>query len=116
MHANEIVGVHDGMNESVQENRQVDITIVIDVRIEPIKEEDGNVVVDVQEAQLTPLLSRDNEDGIPKIPDFGNVKEPEQVGHRWVYLFVSDAGRDGVAVAVGEKERFQSHVSAQHDL
>lgn len=116
VHANEIVRVHDGVNESIQEDRQVHITIVVDVRVEPIKEKDGNVMVDVQEAQLTPLLSRDNKDGIPKIPDFGNVKEPQQVGDGWTHLLVPNTGHDGVPISVGEKERFEGHVRTQHDL
>ncbi len=110
VHADKVVRVHDGMNESIEKDGQVDITIVIDVRVEPIEEEDGNVMVDVQETQLTPLLSGNNKDGIPEIPHLGNVKEPQQVGDGRIHLIVSDTRGDGVAVPVGQKERFEGHV------
>ena len=77
VHADEVVSVHDGMDESVQENSEVYISIVLRVSIEPVEQKDGEMVVDVKERKLSPLLSNDNEDGIPEIPDLGHVKEPE---------------------------------------
>lgn len=37
------------MNEAIEHNRQVDITIVENVSIEPVEKENGDVVIDVQE-------------------------------------------------------------------
>lgn len=49
MHANEIVRVHDRVNETIQDDGEVNITIIIHMRVEPIKEKDGNMVVHVKE-------------------------------------------------------------------
>ena len=37
VHADEVVGVHDGVDESVEENGYIDVTIVENVRVEPVK-------------------------------------------------------------------------------
>jgi hypothetical protein len=71
VHADKVVRVHDGVNESIQDNRQVNVTIVVDARVEPVKQENGQVMVHVQETELTPLLAEDDKDGIPKVPDLG---------------------------------------------
>jgi len=112
-----IIRVHDGVNESIQQNGQIDVTVVVDVRVEPVKEEDGRVVVHVQETQLPPLFAQDNKDGVPKVPDFGNVKEPQEVRHgRMLRVVVVTGFENGVAVAVGQQTGFDRHVRAQHDL
>jgi hypothetical protein len=71
VHADKVVRVHDGVNETVQDNRQINVTIVVDARVEPVKQENGQVMVHVQETELTPLLAEDDKDGIPKVPDLG---------------------------------------------
>ena len=77
MHANEVVRVHDGVDESVQSDGEVNVTIVVDVRVEPEAKESGYVVVDMKEGQLPPLPTNDNKDGVPEIPNLGHVKEPQ---------------------------------------
>ncbi len=37
VHADEVVSVHDGVDESVEKDGHVDITIIENVRIEPVK-------------------------------------------------------------------------------
>jgi hypothetical protein len=74
VHANEIVGVHDGVDESVENNREIDVTIVVGLSIEPVEKENSDVMIDVQKGKLSPLLSNDNENGIPKVPSFGDVE------------------------------------------
>ena len=81
MHTDEVVGVHDGMNEGVQENGEEYITVVLEIDVKPAYEDDGCVVVYVQEGQLPPFLSNDHEDCVPQIENFANVKQPEYVGH-----------------------------------
>ena len=88
MHADKVVSVHDGMNESIQYNGQENISIILSLGIEPVEEEDGEMMVDVEERKLSPLLSQDNENGVPEIPNLRNVKQPEKVGNRWVDLIV----------------------------
>jgi hypothetical protein len=77
VHANKVIRVHDGMDETIQGDGQVNVTIIINVRVEPIKEKNGRVMIDMQKGQLTPLFTNHNEKGIPKVPDLGNVKEPQ---------------------------------------
>jgi hypothetical protein len=77
VHANEVIRVHDGVDKAVQDDGQVNVTIIIDMRVEPIKEKNGRVMIDMQKGQLAPLFTNDNENGIPKVPHFGNVKEPQ---------------------------------------
>ena len=44
-----VVGIHDGMDEAIQQNRYKDITIIIDIGIQPIKQKDGCVMIHMQE-------------------------------------------------------------------
>lgn len=74
MHANEVVSVHDRVDETVQDDCEVNVPIVEHIRVEPVKEEDGDVVIDVQERKLSPFLSENNENGIPEIPNFGDIE------------------------------------------
>jgi hypothetical protein len=116
MHADEVVSVHNSVDESVQKNGEVNVSIVVDVGVEPVEEEDGDVVVNVQERKLPPLLSQDNKNCVPKVPNLSNVKQPQEIGKRRIISNVSHTRSDTVAVAVGQQERFDCHVSAEHDL
>ena len=48
MHADEVVSVHDSMDEPVKGDRKVNVTIVENICIEPVEEENGGMVVNVQ--------------------------------------------------------------------
>ena len=61
MHANEVIRVHDRVDETVEHNGQVDVSVVVENRVEPVEEEDCRVVVDVQERELLGLLAQHNE-------------------------------------------------------
>ena len=74
VHADEVVGVHDGVDEAVEEDGEVDVSVVVDVGVEPVEEEDGGVVVNVEEGELAPLLADDDEDGVPEVPDLYAAK------------------------------------------
>ena len=74
VHADEVVGVHDSVDEAVEEDGEVDVSVIVDVGIEPVEEEDGGVVVNMEEGELAPLLTDDNEDGVPEVPDLYIVK------------------------------------------
>lgn len=115
VHANKVVGVHDGMDESIQHNGEEDITIVLRIGIEPVEQKDGEVMVYMEEGKLSPFLSKNDEDGIPKIPDFRNVKEPKEVGHGWALVVVHVA--DGrVSVAIGNHACLDGHVCTEENL
>jgi len=116
VHANEVVGVHDSVDESIEDNGQVDITIVEDVCVEPVEQKDGSVVVHVEEGKLSPLLSQDNKDSIPEIPNLGDIKQPQQIGNRRIIFAVWNAWSESVSIAVGQKHGFDCHVCTQHDL
>ena len=116
MHADKVICVHDRVNETVEDDGDVNITVIVDVGVEPVKEEDGKVVVNVKEGKLSPLLSKDNKDSVPKVPDLGDVEQPEQVSHGWIGLVVCVARCSGIVIAVGNKERLDGHVRAKHDL
>jgi hypothetical protein len=40
------------VDEAVQHDGQVDVAVVVDPAVEPVEEEDGGVVVDVEEGEL----------------------------------------------------------------
>ena len=49
MHADEVVSVHDSVNESVQQDGEVDISIIHHICVEPVKEENRSVMVHMKE-------------------------------------------------------------------
>jgi hypothetical protein len=116
VHADKVVRVHAGVDESVQNNGQVNITIVVDVGVEPVKEKDGSVVVDVQEGKLSPLFANHDKKSVPKVPNLGGVKQPEEVGKRRVVWVIIVTRHEGVVVAVCQEKGLNGHVGTQHDL
>lgn len=116
MHADEVISVHDSMNKTIQKNREVNITIIVDLGVEPIKQENGRVVVNVQEAQLTPLFVENNKNGIPKVPDLGSVKEPQELSHRRIFCEHAVAGEKGIVISVRQHASLDCHVGTKHNL
>jgi hypothetical protein len=116
MHADKVVSVHDSVDESVQSNGEVDIRIVENTRVEPVEQENGKVVVDMEERKLSPLLAQNNKNGIPKVPDFGNIEQPQEVCHRRIILAVGIAWHKTVTAAVSQQGSLDCHVCAKHDL
>jgi hypothetical protein len=84
--------------------------------IQPAEKKDGGMVVDVQEGKLTPFLPENNKYGVPKIPNFGNVKEPLEIGERRIFKVAIIARPKCVVVAISKKTGFNGHVSTQHNL
>ncbi len=116
MHADEIIRVHHRVNKSIEQNGEVNITVIHYVGIQPIEEKDGKMMVDVQEGELTPFLSQNNEDGVPKIPNFGNVKEPEEIFKWRIFHEEVVAWNSGVSISVGDESSLYSHVGAEENL
>ena len=86
MHANEVIRVHDRVDETVEHNGQVDVSVVVENRVEPVEEEDCRVVVDVQERELGPLLARNDEELI-RVGCGGVVDEGWWMnGGQYIYL------------------------------
>lgn len=65
-------------------------------------QEDGGVVVDVEEGELVPLLPEDNEDRVRKVEDLGDVEHPQERADRRVGGVVRLAGDPRVALGVVE--------------
>jgi hypothetical protein len=105
------------MNEAIQQNGQVDVSIVIDMGIQPIEQKNSGMMIDMKKGELSPLFADNDKEGIPKVPDFGNVKEPEQIGRRRGDGIVGIAGRqEGIAIAVGNHTGFNGHIGTEKDL
>jgi ribosomal protein S14 len=111
-----VVRVHDGVNEAIQDNSKINVSVIVHVRVEPVKEKDGRVMVDVQKGKLTPLFTHNNKDCVPEVPNLGNIKQPEQIRRGRMRSIVGDTRSQRVAVAVRNHATFNGHVSAQHDL
>lgn len=116
VHADKVISVHDSVNETIEDDGEVDVSIVVDMGVKPVKEENGEVVVNMEERKLSPLLSEHDEDGVPEVPDLGSVKHPQQVCDRRIFGVEVVARRQRVSVAVSQQEGLDRHVSAQHDL
>mmetsp|Transcript_43454 Transcript_43454/g.68039 ORF Transcript_43454/g.68039 Transcript_43454/m.68039 type:complete len:313 (+) Transcript_43454:80-1018(+) len=116
VHAKEVIGVHDGVDEAVQANGQVDIAVISDIGVDPVHHKDGQMVINVEEGKLLPLLSSDYEKGVEEIKDLRNVEEPKHRGNGCLFP-VEWVARDGVVVvAVGHQTSLDGHVRAQHYL
>ena len=63
MHTDEIVRVHNSVDETVQADGQVDVPVIVDARVEPVKEKNRGVVVHVKETQLLVLLAYRSREG-----------------------------------------------------
>ena len=93
VHADEVVGVHDGVDEAVEEDGEVDVSVVVDVGVEPVEEEDGGVVVNMEEGELAPLLADDDEDGVPEVPDLcvaenSGVFKAAEISRGWEKMMI----------------------------
>lgn len=65
-------------------------------------EEDGEVVVDVEERELVPLLAEDDEDRVEEVEDLGEVEHVEHVAHDWRVVAERIARQRRVALWVEE--------------
>ncbi len=115
MHANEVVSIHDSVDETVQCNGEIYITVVLNVDIDPVKQKNGEMMVYVKERKLPPFLSNDNENGIPEVPNLGDVKEPKKIGHGWILAIICVTS-EGISIAVGKHDSFDGHVCTKEDL
>ena len=104
------------MNESIEQNCQVDISIIENIGIEPVEQKNGCMMVNMEKTKLLPLFTNHNKNCIPKIPHFRNVKSPQQVGQRRVFCIESHTGHDTVTIAISKQKRFNRHVGAEHHL
>ena len=49
VHANEIVGVHHGVNKFIRHDGNINITIVVPIKIEPIEKENRVMMLNAEE-------------------------------------------------------------------
>ena len=103
------------MDGAVEDDGEVDVAVVVHVEVEPVEEEDGRVVVDVEERELLPLLADDDEERVDEVEHLRGVEEPEHVGHGRVLGVVGVA--DQVEVRpLRDDDGLDAHVRAEHDL
>jgi hypothetical protein len=103
------------VNEAIENNGEVDITIITSVDIQPIIRKDGYMVVNVQNRELIPLLRENDENGVEEVEDLRHIENPQYVSNRG--LFIIKGGTDKtVVVSVGQQESFHAHVRAQNHL
>tara|TARA_B110001450_G_C17573675_1_gene461865 strand:- start:257 stop:565 length:309 start_codon:yes stop_codon:yes gene_type:complete len=100
VHTDEVVRVHDGVDETVKYDGKINVTIVKYVRVQPVEQKDGNMMINMQEGELSPFFPQDDKNSIPKIPNLCNIKQPEEVGQCWIIPIVPDAWGDRVPVTV----------------
>jgi hypothetical protein len=74
------------------------------------------MMVNMKETELAPLLANDNENGVPKVPDLGKVKEIEKVGQRRIFRVKVITGKSMVSSAVGNEKRLHRHVGTHENL
>jgi len=70
-----VIRVHHQMYKRVEHNSQVDISIIGNICVQPVEQEDRYVMVDVQKAKLSPLFTEDNKEGITKIKDLAQIED-----------------------------------------
>ena len=73
-------------------------------------------MADMKEGKLSPLFPQNDKDGIPEIPNLGNVEQPQKIRHSRRILAVSNTWGDRITIAVRQEHCFNCHVSTQHDL
>lgn len=74
-------------------------------------------MVHVQKRQLSPFLIHNNEDRVPKIPDFGDIKQPQQICRRGIHGIERVTGcEESVVIPIANHPGFNCHVGAQEYL
>lgn len=112
----EIVRVHDGVDEAVENNGEIDISVVTHRHVEPVKEKDGKVVVNVQKGQLRPPLFGNNKEGVCKVENLGQVEDVQNKPHRRILVVKGLAWQQRVARLECLHARLDAHVRTQHYL
>eukprot|EP00968_Pinguiococcus_pyrenoidosus_P011342 scaffold908_cov228-Pinguiococcus_pyrenoidosus.AAC.13 len=102
----EVVRVHHKVDEAVEQDREEDVPVVGDVGVQPVEQEDAEMVVHVQEAELAPLLAHDDQKGVHEVQDLAQVEDPKEVRQRRIFNVERVAGHHVVAVPVRQRERF----------
>lgn len=117
VHADEVICVHDRVDEPIEYNGQENIAVVVGVGIQPVKQENRCVMVHVQERQLAPFLAQNNKDRVPEVPYFRGVEQPKKIGDRCIVVVVNiTAAKNSVPVSVRQHQCLDGHVRTQHNL
>ena len=77
----EVVAVRHKMDEAVEHHSEVDVTIREGVCVQPIDQENGEVVVHVQEGNLTPIALHNHEQGVEEVEHLGEVEHMQHNCH-----------------------------------
>jgi len=88
-----VVRVHEAMDGTIQQNCHIDIRVEADVDVDPVKGEDGEVVVNVKDRELVVLPLDDDKQRVKEIQYLRDVEHPKD--ELKVGGFV--IGEDGIA-------------------
>lgn len=111
-----VVSIHNSMDQSIEYDSEIDIAIISNVDVEPVNQEDGEVVVDVEEGQLAPALLENNKNCVKEVQDLGKIEDIENKAQGGLGVVERLARSDGVALLVGAHTSLNAHVRAQHHL
>ncbi|GMF38813.1 unnamed protein product [Phytophthora fragariaefolia] len=111
-----LVRVHDGVHEAVEHDGGVRVAVLGGAERDVVDEEHGEVVVDVQDGQLLPLLAEDDEDRVAQVEHLGQIEQVQHVAHDGRVRLEGVARGGRVAVAVGLDGGLHAHVGAGDDL
>jgi len=115
VHTDEVVSVHHRVDEPVQKNCEKNISIVLGVDVEPVEEEDCEVMVNVEERELSPFLTEHNKNSIPEVPNLRHIEQPKKIGH-WRIITDIVIADERIIVSIRDHESFNSHVCTQKNL
>jgi len=104
------------MDQAVEHDSKIHITVIAYVEVEPVEEEDGEVVVDVQERQLLPTAFCNNKKRVCKIQDLGQVKHVEYKPDRRIHVLEGLAWHQGIARLPRLHAGLDAHIRTQHHL
>jgi len=69
------------MHQPVEDDCCIDVPSISGVNHHPVDQEDGAVVVEMQEGKARPALGHHNKEGIRKIEYFGEIEYPNHGGY-----------------------------------
>ena len=97
MQRDKVIGVHNSVNQSVQNYSEIHITIVANIQVQPIEQKNAEMMIDVQEGQLLPTLLSNDEESIHEIQNLGQIENIKHKPYRRILVVKHLAWNDTVA-------------------
>lgn len=116
MQRDKVIGVHNSVNQSVQNYSEIHITIVANIQVQPIEQKNAEMMIDVQEGQLLPTLLSNDEESIHEIQNLGQIENIKHKPYRRILVVKHLAWNDTVASLPSLHTCLDAHVRAKHHL